>query len=384
MDLTAVSNGTYTIYETEEADGTGYVSTGVSVEVKDAAKSAVVNYYTVTFHNEDAVFEKQIVLNNAKVNPTAAIPKKEGYIFSGWVTTKDGSTAFDFKSPITSKTDIYASFSKEGETLFTITALAGAGGSISPSGDVKVKSGDNQKFTITPQKGYRISSVLVDGSEVLTRGGQTADYAKAGIVDAADNIKYYEFDNVTRNHTLSAYFKAAAPGRKAPEDSDNDGADDNGGPSGSDANTGTHTDTNSGSDKSVIYAASTVSVGSNVQTSHESEPKTGDFSHMEIYATVVMIAGLSYILIYFSDGKSGMTEEEKKEIVTALVKWAKKGRRVRRYVALTVIFWFWFTITVSANVQCQTGKKYMRNKRTNICVGKEMNNYCKKGRNGHT
>ncbi len=59
---------------------------------------------------------------------------------------------------------------------------------------------------------------------------------------------------------------------------------------------------------------------------------------MEIYATIAMIAGLSYILLYFVDGKSGMTEEEKKEIVAALVNWAKKGCCVRRYVALAVIF----------------------------------------------
>jgi len=45
----------------------------------------------------------------------------------------------------------------------TITASAGAGGSISPSGSVSVASGASRSFTITPATGYSIASVLVDG-----------------------------------------------------------------------------------------------------------------------------------------------------------------------------------------------------------------------------
>jgi hypothetical protein len=73
-------------------------------------------------------------------------------------------------------------------TSYTITASAGTGGSISPSGSVSVTSGGSQSFSIAPASGYSISSVVVDGASV-------------GAVSS------YTFSNVTSNHTISASFK---------------------------------------------------------------------------------------------------------------------------------------------------------------------------------
>ena len=70
---------------------------------------------------------------------------------------------------------------------YTITASAGANGSISPSGDVVVDYGSDQTFKITPDVGYQVEDVLVDGSSV---GAVTS----------------YTFTNVTANHTISASF----------------------------------------------------------------------------------------------------------------------------------------------------------------------------------
>ncbi len=75
---------------------------------------------------------------------------------------------------------------------YTITASAGAGGSISPSGAVPINYGADQSFSITPNAGYRISDVLVDGSSV---GAVTS----------------YTFHGVTAEHTISASFVAIAP-----------------------------------------------------------------------------------------------------------------------------------------------------------------------------
>jgi hypothetical protein len=72
---------------------------------------------------------------------------------------------------------------------YTITASAGANGSISPSGAVSVVSGANQSFSITPNAGFAIADVLVDGGSVGTGGT-------------------YTFTNVTANHTISASFVA--------------------------------------------------------------------------------------------------------------------------------------------------------------------------------
>ena len=77
--------------------------------------------------------------------------------------------------------------------IYTITASAGSHGSISPSGDVTVNQGSDKSFTITPDTGYSIDDVLVDGSSV-----------------GAENS--YTFTNVTQDHTISAAFTSVAPG----------------------------------------------------------------------------------------------------------------------------------------------------------------------------
>ena len=54
----------------------------------------------------------------------------------------------------------------QADIYYTITASAGAGGTISPSGAVSVPLGGSKTFTITPDAGYRIADVLVDSVSV--------------------------------------------------------------------------------------------------------------------------------------------------------------------------------------------------------------------------
>ena len=72
-------------------------------------------------------------------------------------------------------------------TYHTIKATSGANGSISPSGWASVREGWDQTFTITPDKGYAVAKVLVDGKSV---GAVTS----------------YTFKNVTKDHTIEAVF----------------------------------------------------------------------------------------------------------------------------------------------------------------------------------
>lgn len=51
---------------------------------------------------------------------------------------------------------------------YTITASAGEGGTITPSGEVQVKAYEDQKFTVTAKEGYRINRVMVDGKTEVT------------------------------------------------------------------------------------------------------------------------------------------------------------------------------------------------------------------------
>ena len=72
---------------------------------------------------------------------------------------------------------------------FTITASAGANGTVTPSGATTVVGGGSQAYTITPAAGYCVQVVLVNGSSI---GAVTT----------------YTFSNVQANQTISATFVA--------------------------------------------------------------------------------------------------------------------------------------------------------------------------------
>ena len=70
---------------------------------------------------------------------------------------------------------------------YTITASAGANGTITPAGAVSVSSGASQTFLITPDYGYHVSNITVDGSSTTAAGA-------------------YTFSNVVANHTIFVSF----------------------------------------------------------------------------------------------------------------------------------------------------------------------------------
>ena len=84
-------------------------------------------------------------------------------------------------------------------TEYTIKSTAGANGSITPSGAVKVAKGNNQTFTISPSSGYVIDTLKVDGSEVTATTS-------------------YTFSDVNTDHTIKVTFKqeSQTPGVTAP------------------------------------------------------------------------------------------------------------------------------------------------------------------------
>ena len=92
-------------------------------------------------------------------------------------------TSFTFTNVTTNRT-ISATFAID---THTITASAGANGSIAPSGVTTVNAGAGQGYTITPNAGYVVQGVLVDG---ISQGAVTS----------------YSFTNVLANRTISASF----------------------------------------------------------------------------------------------------------------------------------------------------------------------------------
>jgi hypothetical protein len=73
---------------------------------------------------------------------------------------------------------------------FTISVAAGPGGSVAPTGEVRVESGANQTFTITPAVGHVIVDVMVDGASV-------------------GPVPSYTFSAVLADHVLEATFGVA-------------------------------------------------------------------------------------------------------------------------------------------------------------------------------
>ena len=71
--------------------------------------------------------------------------------------------------------------------MHIITASAGEGGSISPSGDVNVGENLNEVFTITPATGYEIADVTIDGV-------------------SAGKLTSHTFTGVSAGHTIAASF----------------------------------------------------------------------------------------------------------------------------------------------------------------------------------
>lgn len=72
---------------------------------------------------------------------------------------------------------------------YTITVTAGKGGSVSPSGQVTVPGGESRSFTITPDAGYVVGEVKVDGQDVGA-------------------VTEYTFSSVTGDHSLYVVFRA--------------------------------------------------------------------------------------------------------------------------------------------------------------------------------
>ena len=71
---------------------------------------------------------------------------------------------------------------------YIITSYAGEGGSIAPKGDTRVSAGGTQKYVMTPNPGYRVLSVRMDGMEIGA-------------------LSEYTFENVIRDHSIIVSFE---------------------------------------------------------------------------------------------------------------------------------------------------------------------------------
>ncbi len=145
-----------------------------------------INVITASAGNGGSISPSGSVIVNSGSSQTFTITALSGYAVSAVMvdgTSIGSATTYTF-SNVTANHTISATFTN---IQYVITASAGNGGSISPSGSVIVNSGSSQTFTITALSGYAVSAVMVDGTSI---GSATT----------------YTFSNVTANHTISATF----------------------------------------------------------------------------------------------------------------------------------------------------------------------------------
>src|SRR5439155_1308273 len=166
---------------------TTYTFTNVTTTHTIAASFAI-NTYTITASAgaNGSISPSGAVSVNATDSKTFTISPATNYHVADVLVdgvSVGAVTTYTFTNVLANHT-IAASFAIDTRT---ITASAGSNGSISPLGGVIVTHGANRSFTMTPNTGYVILDVLVDGVSV-------------GAVSS------YTFNNVTANHTIAANF----------------------------------------------------------------------------------------------------------------------------------------------------------------------------------
>ena len=146
------------------ATGAGSHAAGTTVNIYAGTKSG----YTFNGWTSDDV----TVLSASSKNASFVMPDKDVTVKANWAYNGGGSSG-------------------GGYTYYTIKATAGVNGSISPTGNVSVREGRDQTFTITPNKGYAVAKVLIDSKNVGA-------------------VKSYTFENVKKNHTIEVVFMKAS------------------------------------------------------------------------------------------------------------------------------------------------------------------------------
>ncbi len=189
FNWTAPASGSATLYGAgASVNGTGGTSgdNGAKTSLVVTVSTPTTYIITASAGANGSITPSGAVTVNSGASQTFTIAANTGYHVAGVLV--DGSsvgavTSYTFTNVAANHT-IAASFAIN---TYTITASAGANGSITPSGAVTVNSGANQSFSIAANTGYHVAGVLVDGS-------------------SAGAVTSYTFTNVTANHTIAASF----------------------------------------------------------------------------------------------------------------------------------------------------------------------------------
>ena len=189
---TAAGSSTFTVKATNSA---GSDTKELSITITKDAPPA--HEHIVTFDGNGGTSSVgSMTTTNQKLTSLPSASRSGSYSFDGWYTEKSGGTKITTATIFSANTTVYAHWTyiggggSSGYSYYTIKATAGTGGSISPSGNVSVREGRDQTFTITPDKGYAVANVKIDGKSIGA-------------------VKSYTFENVSRTHTIEVIFMKA-------------------------------------------------------------------------------------------------------------------------------------------------------------------------------
>ena len=201
--LTPVKVGivTVTVTKAEDKDYKEAVSDAVIVTITKARPTGQPNYTKIITRGK-TLDDAALTLADSTISPADGVLEwvdDAGNVLPGSTRVK-ANTAYKWR--FTPADGNYTTLSGEIELYYkpnggsqygtdhTIRASAGVNGTISPAGWTSVGEGGEQTFTITPDAGYAVAKVLVDGRSV---GAVTS----------------YTFRNVTQDHTIEAVFMKA-------------------------------------------------------------------------------------------------------------------------------------------------------------------------------
>lgn len=131
----------------------------------------------------------RVSLNGASASPATVVGGSWSFAASGLVpgSVTVTVTAVD----ATGNTTVAVAQTKVNpENQFTVTSSAGTGGSITPG--ATVATGTTAKFTATPNAGFHVVSLIVDGTDLGT-------------------VTSYTFTRIDANHTIEAIFSDSWP-----------------------------------------------------------------------------------------------------------------------------------------------------------------------------
>lgn len=181
--------GKYTVVATYE-DDTQFGTKSATLEITPAKPTGTPTFTKIT--------EKGKTLANANLGMGTLTPTGGTLEWvAGDTTVVEANKAYEWKytpanpnyAPVTGTIVVYPV--STGIVIYspcyTIKASAGANGTISPAGWCSVVENGSQTFTFTPDKGYTVAKVLVDGKSVGA-------------------VKSYTFKDVTKDHTIEVIF----------------------------------------------------------------------------------------------------------------------------------------------------------------------------------